>query len=398
MQKRTTLLLALSIGAGLWACSEAAPREGTSTHSLALADDSDPMEHITYLSSDAMKGRNSPSAQFDEAAKYVTDRLVKYGLKGPNEGDANGAYAQTFTQSSFAENSVANGAPHDEAAHARNFGNTLFERSFYLDEHMDPEAFRVVAGKSGRGENASFSDVRSAAVDAAGNTHNVLGLLEGTGAKKQEIIVVMSHLDHIGTTSSGQVNNGADDNASGSGTNLAAVPALAQAKANGELNRSVLFIWTAAEEDGLVGSKYFVDHPIANIGLGNIVGVINSDMVGRWDAQRISVIDKKSDGTTSYLAGLLTQANAKLASPFDTINHDINQYARRQDGASFYDKGEDVLFLFEGLSNPAGGGDLNPDYHAPGDDVSKILDDNNGDKPRKIRDLVIELVKLAVNR
>jgi len=396
MTKRSTLFLALSIGAGVWACSEAGPREGAAAQTLALADDSDPMEHITNLSTDAMKGRNSPSPQFDEAAKYVTDRLVKYGLKGPNEGDANGAYAQTFTQSSFAENAAA--APHDEAAHARTFGTSLFERSFYLDEHMDPQAFRVVAGKSGRGETASFSEVRSAAVDAAGNTHNVLGLLEGTGDKKQEVIVVMAHLDHIGVSGSGQVNNGADDNGSGTGSILAAVPALAQAKANGQLNRSVLFVWTAAEEDGLVGSKYFVDHPIAGIGLGNIVGVINSDMVGRWDAQRISVIDSKSDGTTSYLGGLLTQANAKLATPFERINHDIDEYARRQDGASFYDKGEDVLFLFEGLSNPNGGGDLNPDYHAPGDDVSKILDDNNGEKPRKIRDLVIELVKLAANR
>ncbi|WP_394828438.1 M28 family metallopeptidase [Pendulispora albinea] len=399
MMKRHALSWVMLAVAGIWACSAgrsedpgASGRMGSAEStgaaaepapaSVILADDadSDPMEHIRYFASDSMKGRNSPSPEFDSCAKYVTDRLVKYGLTGPNSGDPNGAYAQTFTQSTLAPAGLGLASAHGDDAHqagddahpahgAGSFGTTLFERGSYVE----------------------------GAAAAAGNTHNVLGRLEGTGAKKNEVIVVMAHLDHIGTTSSGVVRNGADDNASGSAVLVASLPALAQAKANDELNRSVLFVWTAAEEDGLIGSKYFVDHPIAGVGLSEIVGVINFDMVARWDANRLSIIDTKSDGTTSYLSSLFTQANAKLPAPFGRINHDIAQYARRQDGASFYDKGEDVLFVFEGLSNPEGGGDLNPDYHAAGDDVSKILADNDGEKPRKVRDLLIELVKLASN-
>ncbi|WP_394834627.1 M28 family peptidase [Pendulispora rubella] len=353
-----------------------------------VAEDSDPMTHINYLATDEMRGRNAPSADFDKAATYVTDLVKRYGLTGPNPGDSNGAYAQSFQLGALAADLTPEGK---RAAHVhsldtsdpKSFGNSQFEHGFYIDPKSSSPEASALAGRS----------------DAvlAGNTHNVLALLEGTGAKKSEVVVAMAHLDHIGVNSSGAVYNGADDNASGSSVLLSLVPLLAQAKSNGELNRSILFIWTAAEEDGLVGSKYFVDHPIANIGLSQITGVVNMDMVARWDDQRISVIDTKSDGSTSYLSALLTQANNALPDPFDRVNHDIAAYARRQDGASFYDKNEDVLFVFEGLSNPAGGGDLNADYHATTDDVSKIISENGGNKPRRVRDLLNATIKLASN-
>jgi Zn-dependent M28 family amino/carboxypeptidase len=179
---------------------------------------------------------------------------------------------------------------------------------------------------------------------------------------------------------------------------MAAVPELVEAQKRGELDRSVLFVWTGAEEKGLVGSQYFVDHPIPGLGLENIHGVINVDMVGRWDDQRLSVIDSNSRGKASYLRDVLEKANQQMADPFDRLNRDINPYRDRQDGAPFTRKGEDVLFLFEGLSNPAGGGELMPDYHGPGDDVEKILEDNGGNKPRRVKELMVNLVKLASTR
>ena len=68
------------------------------------------------------------------------------------------------------------------------------------------------------------------------------------------------------------------------------------------------------------------------------------------------------------------------------------------DGAVFSRKGEDVLFLFEGLSNPKGGGDLIPEYHQPTDDIEKIIEDNGGEKPRRVKDLMVNVIKLASNR
>lgn len=192
--------------------------------------------------------------------------------------------------------------------------------------------------------------------------------------------------------------NGADDNASGSAVLMAAVPELAEAAKRGELDRSVLFLWTGAEEKGLVGSQYFVDHPIPGLGLDEIAGVINVDMVGRWDDQRLSVVDTNSRGQPNYFRDVLDQANAQLDDPFDRINRDINVFRDRQDGASFGRKGEDVLFMFEGLSNPNGGGDLIPEYHRADDDIDLILRDNGGEKPRRIKDLMVNVIELAANR
>jgi Zn-dependent M28 family amino/carboxypeptidase len=162
------------------------------------------------------------------------------------------------------------------------------------------------------------------------------------------------------------------------------MPELAAAQKRGELDRSILFLWTGAEEQGLVGSQYFADHPIPGVGLENITGVVNMDMIGRWDDQRLSVIDTNSRGQSHYLN--------------DRMNRDINQFRERQDGAVFTRRGEDVLFVFEGLSNPRGGGELIPEYHGPDDDVDKILRDNGGNKPRRVKDFLVNVLTLASNR
>ena len=87
-----------------------------------------------------------------------------------------------------------------------------------------------------------------------------------------------------------------------------------------------------------------------------------------------------------------------MTDPFDRLNRDINPYRDRQDGAVFSRKGEDVLFIFEGLSNPKGGGDLIEEYHQPTDDIEKIIEDNGGNKPRRVKDLMVDIIQQATNR
>src|SRR5262249_21201156 len=77
---------------------------------------------------------------------------------------------------------------------------------------------------------------------------------------------------------------------------------------------------------------------------------------------------------------------------------DINQYRDRQDGAIWTRKGIPTLFMFEGLSNPNGGGDLIDEYHRPEDDVDLIYRDSNGNKPRHVRDLMLSVGDMAANR
>ncbi|WP_163783581.1 M28 family metallopeptidase [Myxococcus vastator] len=377
----------------------------------SVAVDSDPMTHIAYLSSDALQGRDSPSAGLDAASLYVQQHVQKYGLVGPNTSNPDNAFEQRFDVYSFAGRPGVRGESGEHVHTPNTYGHELFEGGFYLDDNMPKETLALLNQKYEKamdarglplappreGAQRGVEELRQLA-SASGQAVNTLALLEGSGPNKDEVIVVMAHLDHDGVDRRGNVLNGADDNASGSAVLMAAVPELAEAAKRGELDRSVLFLWTGAEEKGLVGSQYFVDHPIPGLGMEEIAGVINVDMVGRWDDQRLSVVDTNSRGQPNYFREVLAQANAELDDPFDRINQDINVFRDRQDGASFGRKGEDVLFMFEGLSNPNGGGDLIPEYHRADDDIDLILRDNGGEKPRRIKELMVNVIGLAANR
>jgi aminopeptidase YwaD len=374
-----------------------------------VKDDSDPMKHIEYLASDELAGRDSPSEGLSAASAYAEQLAKKYGLVGPNTLNPADPFQQKFKVFSFA------GAPGEEhawdAAHEphKDFGHEMFSEGFYLDDNMPLETRELLTRKyeetmkatgrsvAPRTSPMTVDELRQVA-QVDGMAQNTMALLPGTGPHKDEVIVVMAHLDHVGVGRNGAVFNGADDNASGSAVLMASIPELAEMQKRGELDRSVLFLWTGAEEKGLVGSQYFVDHPIPGLDLKNISGVINMDMVGRWDDQRLSVIDTNSRGQANYFRDVVKQANQQMADPFDRLNQDINQYRDRQDGAVFTRKGEDVVFMFEGLSNPNGGGGLIPEYHQPEDDVDLIYRDNGGNKPRRVKDLMVNIIQLASNR
>ena len=146
-----------------------------------------------------------------------------------------------------------------------------------------------------------------------------------------------------------------------------------------------------------MGAQHYVRNPVPGAGLDEIVGVVNVDMLGRWDAERLSV-STTTGRSQNYFAQLVEQANAALDNPFDVINRDIEFARNRQDGWAFTRAGEDVAVLFEGLSNPNGGGDMNPDYHRHTDTVEAMLEENGGEKLRKGTRFLIELLRLATNR
>jgi aminopeptidase YwaD len=374
--------------------------------------DSDPMKHIEYLASDELKGRDSPSEGLSAASAYVQEFAKKYGLVGPNTNNPADPFQQKFKVFSFAgaPGEGAQGVDHEDGHEAhKEFGHDLFSEGFYLEDNMPLETREALtrkyedsmkaAGRSvaPRSSPMSVEELRQVA-NVDGMAQNTMALLPGTGPNKDEVIVVMAHLDHVGVGRNGAIHNGADDNASGSGVLMASIPELVEMQKRGELDRSVLFLWTGAEEKGLVGSQYFVDNPIPGLGLKEITGVVNMDMVGRWDDERISVIDTNSRGQANYFRDVISQANQQMENPFDRLNQDINQYRDRQDGAVFTRKGEDVVFMFEGLSNPNGGGGLIPEYHQPGDDTDLIYRDNGGNKPRRVKDLMVNVIKAASNR
>jgi Zn-dependent M28 family amino/carboxypeptidase len=118
------------------------------------------------------------------------------------------------------------------------------------------------------------------------HAENVVGMLEGSDpVLKNEFVVISAHLDHIGfanqpTAEGHNINNGADDDGSGSTGLLGIARAYAEGAAKGiRPKRSIIFLWNAGEEKGLWGSQYFNEFPF--IDLTKVVADLNIDMIGR---------------------------------------------------------------------------------------------------------------------
>ena len=106
---------------------------------------------------------------------------------------------------------------------------------------------------------------------------NVIGVLEGSDPElKKQYVVVSGHYDHMGIVS-GRIYAGADDDASGVVATLEVAQAFVQAGLKPK--RSFVFVCFDAEEQGLLGSEYYIEHPAAP--LADTVADLNMDMIGR---------------------------------------------------------------------------------------------------------------------
>jgi hypothetical protein len=128
--------------------------------------------------------------------------------------------------------------------------------------------------------------VHVAATATQGHGENVIAMLEGSDpVLKNEFVVISAHLDHIGLsgTPGGDtdvINNGADDDGSGSTGLLGVAHAFAEGAAKGiRPKRTIIFLWNAGEEKGLWGSQYFNQFPPVDI--TKVVVNLNMDMIGR---------------------------------------------------------------------------------------------------------------------
>lgn len=193
---------------------------------------------------------------------------------------------------------------------------------------------------------------------------NVLAWLEGSDPTlRHEYIVLGSHLDHLGV-SNGQVFYGADDNGSGSTANLCIARAMAMNPVKPK--RSILFMWFAAEEMGLVGSAYYTRTPI--LPLEDMTCMFNIDMVGRNEetASETAAENEKTIHLIGSKKGdldlhdVIIEANKYVNFEFEYDQEDVFM---RSDQANFFTKGTSVAFLFGGF---------HPDYHQPSDQPSRI--------------------------
>ena len=188
---------------------------------------------------------------------------------------------------------------------------------------------------------------------------NVAAMLPGEGPAADQYVVIGAHYDHLGHGGPGSlapwshgIHHGADDNASGT----AAMMAIADRFVHlGPQPRTLIFIAFTGEEEGLLGSEYFVSH--SPVRLDQIVSMLNLDMVGRVRNDQLLI---GGEGTAADFPKLIEKADEGL--PFK-----LGEFGRGgigpSDHTSFALHKIPVLFFFSGL---------HMDYHRPTDTADKI--------------------------
>jgi len=183
-------------------------------------------------------------------------------------------------------------------------------------------------------------------------TYNVIGYLVGNDEKlKDEFVVIGGHYD---TTENppGKINNGADDNASGTSMVIELFEKFA---ATNNHKRTLVFMAFGGEELGLLGSKHFVNNP--TIDLDNVQLMVNLDMVGRMEDNNVQLGGSATaENFSSLLHPFLMEENVNVIELGEGI-------FSRSDHYNFYKKDIPTLFFFTGVHD---------DYHKPSDDAHKI--------------------------
>jgi Tol biopolymer transport system component len=241
-------------------------------------------KHITYLSSDALKGRLTGSKEEKIAADYLAKQFKTLGL-------------QAFEKGSYFQN-------------------------FSYKVKVNPKDSLEVKDNSGR---------------------NVIGYLDNKAAKT---IVIGAHYDHLGMNehnnstkpnSKGEIHNGADDNASGVGGVLELARIFSQNKTTEKVN--YVFALFSGEEDGLIGSKKLAE--IVKTKYPNIISMLNMDMIGRLNDKKEMTVGGVG---SSPIFSKLIEKNKPAGFNITLDESGIGP----SDHTSFYLKDIPVLFFFTG--------------------------------------------------
>jgi len=254
--------------------------------------------------------------------------------------------------------------------------------------------------------------------------YNVVGVLEGADpVLKNETVIIGAHYDHLGrggegslAPRSGEIHHGADDNASG----VAGVLELARmlSAQRPRPKRTLVFITFSGEEEGLLGSNYYVNHPL--VPLSNTVAMINMDMIGRMKDRKLIIGGVGSAkewrdivGSGNFLQGVNVTATRGTSNTGDgsraggsagfpmvvsangrpivtTDSAKTFDLTLQEDGygpsdhSSFYSKQIPVLFFWTGNHE---------DYHKPSDTADKI----NYEDEARVLSLVARIVRHVDN-
>lgn len=256
-------------------------------------------------------------------------------------------------------------------------GDMLFADAAKAPYKMTGDALSSAVLALNTGQTVNF---RAAIKPERVYTQNVVAVWEGSDPTlKNEMVAIGAHYDHIGISQNPQaadkINNGADDDGSGTVSVLSIAEALA--KSEKRPKRSILLVWHCGEEKGLWGSQYFNKYPTVDI--KNVVAQLNIDMIGR--SRKAGDTNPKNANLSAenevfvigsqMMSSKLGDVTKSINDSYLKLNYDLkyddpkdtNRFFFRSDHFNYALNGIPIVFWFDGVHE---------DYHQPGDEPQKI--------------------------
>jgi Zn-dependent M28 family amino/carboxypeptidase len=286
-------------------------RPPPATAKSATLDSAWAISLLSALADDSMQGRGTATPGGDRAARFIADRMREYGLVPA--GDS--GYFQRVPLSATTDSAGG--------------------------RHLD----LATGGEPG---------------EATVRAVNVVGMVRGSdSALRDQVILIDAHYDHLGigpAVNGDSIYNGADDDGSGVVAVLGAARALA---AGPPPRRTVLFLATTGEELGLLGTRWYLDHPV--VPLERTVANLEIEMIGRPD----SLAGGPGKGwLTGFERSTMGPMLAKAGIPIVADPHPAQQFYLRSDNIAFARRGIPAHTL-----SSYG---MHRDYHTPADELAKI--------------------------
>jgi hypothetical protein len=367
--------------------------------------------HLSFLASDLLEGRDTPSRGLDLAAEYIAAQFRRAGLEPAGDD----GYFQTATVKVREPNwdgfrmTVTGGGKTLEIGKSEVYllpdaelnlesvpVSVIKERGeitglevarpslmLRLAQELptgarvsDPETpgRRVLRGIIARPELADLmrnaSDVRltlhvAAPRERMAKVRNVAGLLRGSDpALRDTYVMLTAHYDHIGTRATGddRIYNGANDDGSGTVSVIEIASSLAALEPRPK--RSILFVTFFGEEHGLMGSRYYGRHPLEP--LEKTIADLNLEQVGRTDATNGPQVGTASitGFDFSELPSIVADAGQLVGVKVYKDRNWSDEFFARSDNQSLADMGVPAHTLCVAFDFP--------DYHKVGDEWEKI--------------------------
>jgi peptidase M28-like protein len=302
--------------------------------------------HLSFIASDLLEGRNTPSRGLEIAAEYIAAQFRRAGLEGGGLAGAESYFQTSEWSVGPVSGDIVELAVDDGKQKMRARADQLAAIGVNVE--------RQPGGASGDSEKPVVK------------LRNVVGLLRGSDpVLKDSYVIVSAHYDHIGVRPTGEgdrINNGANDDGSGTVSVIELATALASLKQRPK--RSVVFIAWFGEEKGLQGSRYYARHPV--FPLEKTVAMVNLEQLGRTDDSEGPRLNSATLTGFDFtdLGPIFRAAGEKTG--VDVYKHEKNSDAffSRSDNQALADAGIPahtlcVAFIF-------------PDYHKVGDHWEKI--------------------------